>query len=256
MRGSVTSADGTDIVFDRVGQGPPVIVVGGALMNRASPQEMVHLLAERFTVHSYDRRGRGESGDVLPYSPEREIDDLVALLDETGPSRVFGMSSGGFLALGIAAHDARIVKAAVYEPPYLTGDGPLSAADYRTRLDEAVATGHPERAVELFLRQVSGGRFDEAMTSAPWWPGMVALGPSLRYDAALTGDGSVPVDMLSRIAAPVLAMYGGASDEWAQRSARAVAAAVPDGAVRRFDGQNHQVDQAVLARALAGFFDD
>ncbi|WP_395726587.1 alpha/beta fold hydrolase [Nakamurella sp.] len=256
MRGTVTSADGTEIVFDRVGQGPAVIVVGGALMNRSSPRETVQLLAERYTVHSYDRRGRGESGDVLPYSPEREIDDLVALLDEAGPSRVFGMSSGGFLALGIAAHDSRVVKAAVYEPPYLTGDGPLAAADYRARLDEAVATGHPDRAVELFLRQVSGGRFDDSIRSAPWWPGMVAMGPSLRYDAALTGDGSVPVDTLSRISAPVLAMYGGASDEWAERSVRAVAAAVPEGAARRFDGQNHQVDQGVLARALAEFFDD
>ena len=256
MQGTVTSADGTDIVFDRFGSGPAVIVIGGALMNRTSPQETVRLLAENHTVYSYDRRGRGESGDTQPYAPSREIDDVCAILDTCGRARVFGMSSGGFIALAAAARDPRIVKAAVYEPPYLTGDGPLTATDYQEKLDAAVAGGRPDQAVELFLRQVSGGWFDESIKSTPWWPGMVALGPSLRYDAALTGDGSVPVNTLSEITAPVLALYGGASDDWAEAAAQAVSAAVPNGEVQRIDGQSHQVDQAVLATALAKFFDD
>lgn len=256
VRGRATSADGTEIAFDRFGGGPAVVVVGGALMNRASPQETVRLLAETHAVYSYDRRGRGESGDTLPYAPEREIDDACAILDECGPARIFGMSSGGLIALGVAARDPRIVKAAVYEPPFLTGDGPLTATEYRSRLDEAVAAGRPDRAVELFLRQVSGGWFDESITSAPWWPGMVALGASLRYDAALTGDGSIPIGTLSAIATPVLALHGGASHGWAEKAAEAVSAAVPNGAVRRLEGQGHQVDQGVLAAALAEFFDD
>lgn len=256
MRGTATSADGTEIVFDCFGSGSAVVVIGGALMNRTSPHETVQLLAENHTVYSYDRRGRGESGDTLPYAPAREVDDVCAILDECGPAQVFGMSSGGFIALGVAARDPRILKAAVYEPPYLTGDGPLTATEYQAKLDEVVAAGHPDQAVELFLRQVSGGWFDESIKSTPWWPSMVALGPALRYDAALTGDGSIPADALSQITAPVLALYGGASDDWAEAAARAVSTAVPNGKLRRLDGQNHQVDQRVLAAVLGEFFDD
>lgn len=257
MLGTVTSADGTTITYDRSGAGPAVIVVGGALMNRLSPQQTVQLLIERFTVYTYDRRGRGDSEDTQPYAPEREIEDLLAVVEHAGGAvRVFGMSSGSFIALQAAARESGISKVAVYEPPYLTGAGPLTSEEYRVRLEEMVEEGHPDEAVELFLRQVSGGWFDESLKKKPWWSGMVALGPSLRYDAALTGDGSVPTDLLRGIAVPVLVLYGGASDAWAGAAAEAVASGVPNGTVRRLDDQTHQVDEAVLAPALTKFFRD
>lgn len=256
MSDTATSADGTKIVYDRYGDGPAVVIVCGALMSRFSARETVQLLAENFTVYAYDRRGRGDSQDTQPYAPQREFEDLQAVVDQAGGARIFGMSSGSFIALGAAASASGVSKVAVYEPPYLTGEGPLPTEQYRMEIDQVLDAGHPDQAVELFLRQVSGGWFDESIKSQPWWPGMVSLGPSLRYDAALTGDGSVPTDMLAAIDVPVLALYGGASDPWAKEAARAVASAVSHASLRCLDDQTHQVDEKVLAPALIEFFLD
>ncbi len=118
----VQSKDGTKIAFDQSGEGLPIILVGGALQYRAiDPRtaQLAVLLAENFTVFHYDRRGRGDSGDTLPYAVEREIEDLEALINAAGGSaRVFGMSSGAVLALR-AAVSLNITHLALYEPPFI-----------------------------------------------------------------------------------------------------------------------------------------
>lgn len=89
-----TSADGTKIAFERTGEGPALIIIGGALNNRRSADMLVPLLAPHFTVFAYDRRGRGDSTDSPPYSPEREIEDLTALIGAAGGSSyTYGHSS-------------------------------------------------------------------------------------------------------------------------------------------------------------------
>src|SRR5438128_12073062 len=104
---SVHSSDGTTIAFDQSGEGPPIILVDGAFCYRTfGPMpKLAPLLAPHFTVFSYNRRGRGDSGDTKPYAVEREIEDLAALLKEAGGSAyVFGTSSGAALALKAADH--------------------------------------------------------------------------------------------------------------------------------------------------------
>src|SRR5205085_9756011 len=102
----VQSADGTSIAFDKRGQEPALILVGGALEQRVMDSEtaqLAPLLAEYFTVFHYDRRGRGESTDTPPYAVEREIEDIDALITEAGGEAfVFGISSGGALVVGAA----------------------------------------------------------------------------------------------------------------------------------------------------------
>ena len=94
----VTSSDGTTIAFDRVGDGPPLILVVGAFNDRSTGGPLSEQLASRFTIFNYDRRGRGDSGDSLPYAVDREIDDLEALISAAGGSAcVFGFSSGAVL---------------------------------------------------------------------------------------------------------------------------------------------------------------
>ncbi len=89
----VQSADGTTIAFDQSGQGPALILVTGALNTRAS-SSLAAGLAQHFSVFAYDRRGRGESGDTMPYAVEREIEDIYALITEAGGSAfLFGHSS-------------------------------------------------------------------------------------------------------------------------------------------------------------------
>src|SRR5215472_8584973 len=119
----VQSADGTIIAFDQLGKGPALILVGGALEQRALNSEtaqLAPLLAEHFTVLHYDRRGRGDSTNMQPYAVEREIEDIDALITEAGGSAfLFGISSGAALALEAAIKlGDKVKKLAMYEAPY------------------------------------------------------------------------------------------------------------------------------------------
>ena len=116
---TVISSDGTTIAFDRLGDGPPIILVGGGTVDRSANAPLAALLASHFTVINYDRRGRGDSGDTPPYAVEREVEDIGALIDEAGGSAfVYGTSSGGVLALEAAASGLAIMKLALWEPPF------------------------------------------------------------------------------------------------------------------------------------------
>src|SRR5215218_8053436 len=121
--GTVTSSDGTTIAYDRLGDGPPVVVVGGQLCDRALTAPTAEELAKHFTVFNYDRRGRGDSGDTAPYAIEREIEDIGALVTEAGgTASVYAHSSGAGLALHAAACGLPTAKLVVHEPPYNPDD--------------------------------------------------------------------------------------------------------------------------------------
>ena len=123
--GTLHSSDGTPIAYETAGDGPPVILVDGALCYRASGPSapLAALLAEHFTVFTYDRRGRGESGDTAPYAVEREVEDIAALIDEAGGSAcVYGISSGAALALEAANRGLGIERLVVYEAPFIVDD--------------------------------------------------------------------------------------------------------------------------------------
>src|SRR5947199_4272283 len=135
---TVTSKDGTKIAYDKIGHGPAVILVAGALCSRSfwSGPELAKLLARSFMVYNYNRRGRGESGDTQPYALEREIEDIEALIANAGGSaHLYGVSSGGALVLEAAAAGLAIDKIAVYEVPYNTaGDWPQRWREYVEQL--------------------------------------------------------------------------------------------------------------------------
>src|SRR5712691_10620849 len=104
---TVTSKDGTTIAFDKVGSGPAVILVNGAMAYRAFDPSMAHLaelLGQHFTVYNYDRRGRGDSGGTAPFAKEREMEDLQALVEDAGgTAMIFGFSSGAVVSLDATA---------------------------------------------------------------------------------------------------------------------------------------------------------
>jgi pimeloyl-ACP methyl ester carboxylesterase len=257
----VMSKDGTAIAFDRSGQGPTVILVGGAFQYRAIDPPTAHLaalLAEHFTVFHYDRRGRGESGDTQPYAIEREVEDLEALIQEAGePAFVFGMSSGGVLALDAAARGLAITKLAVYEPPFNSGDEQArQAAEHYTRQLTALLN-EGRRGDAVALAMTTWGAPAEAvagMRQTPIWPLFEAVAPTLAYDNAIMGDGSVPTDRLTSIPVPTLVMAGGASPAFMQDAAQAMAHALPNAKRRTLEGQTHDVAPQVLAPVLLEFF--
>jgi alpha-beta hydrolase superfamily lysophospholipase len=213
---TVTSSDGTVIAFGRSGEGPPVILVAGAFADRSQLAELATLLAPRFTVFNYDRRGRGESGDTLPYAVDREIEDLDAVIGAAGGEAfVFGGSSGAALTLEGAAARLAIEKLVLYEPPYVVDDSRAPvAADIAERISRLVSAGRRGDAAELFMTEgaLVPSEVVAGMRDAPFWPATEAVAHTLVYDALIMGPGNArPTARLSAITLPTLVIDGGAS---------------------------------------------
>ena len=262
---SVISKDGTHIAYDKLGEGPPVVLVGGAFNTRTFGPNggLVPLLAERFTVINYDRRGRGESTDTTPYAVEREIEDLEALIETAGGSaHVFGISSGAALALEAANRGLAIDKLALYEAPFIVDDSraPLPN-DYLPRLQGMVAADRRSDAIRLFMRQGVGvpAVFVAMMRIMPAWSKLKAVAPTIIYDAAIVNDyrkgEPLPSDRWTSVTMPTLVAAGGKSPEWMRNAMRELAE-VLDAEHRTLEGQTHIVKPEALAPVLVDFFQD
>jgi pimeloyl-ACP methyl ester carboxylesterase len=256
---TVTSKDGTKIAYDKVGHGLVVILVLGALNSRKSGAKLAKLLASRFTVISYDRRGRGGSTDTTPYAPQREIEDLAALIDEVGgPVYLYGHSSGSAIVLNAAIKlRKKVRKLAIYEAPYsLDGNASKAAKQYNRQLKKLLASRRNGDAVALFVRNVGvSDKQIQAMKRMPMWRGLEALAPTLAYDSDVLGEGhSLPAALLAGITIPTLVMHGGKGAPSMRDAAQAISEAVPKAQLRTIAGQTHGVSPIVLAPVLAEFF--
>jgi pimeloyl-ACP methyl ester carboxylesterase len=259
-RQTVTAADGTSIAFETTGEGPPLILVGGSFCDRTAPTSgtpLAALLAHRFTVFSYDRRGRGDSGDTPPHAPEREVEDLAAIITVAGGSAaVFGNSSGGLLALDAAAEGLSIPKLVVYEPPViLDADRARSFEALAKQLAEAAAGNRRSEAVELYFTKVMRMPAPAVarMRESPMWAGLEHLAHTLSYDLLITARGPSRLEQVPAIRAETLVMDGGASPGWMREAIQALARAIPGARHQTLEGQTHAVDPQVLARALEAF---
>ena len=249
---TVQARDGTTIAFDRSGLGPGLVLIVGAFSDRSSTTSLAAGLGSRFTVYEYDRRGRGDSDEKGPYSVEREVEDLAALIEAAGGSAfVFGHSSGGALALEAAARGIPMNGLAIYEPPYAEG----TTAEFATKLAELVASGRRAEAAEAFLALV--GTPPEALaqiTAGPYWAHMLSFANTLPYEITLCNGGSAPVDRLAHVTTPTLALAGGMSPDWAREGAEVIAEAIPGAEWRVLEGQGHGAADEVLIPVLDEFF--
>jgi dihydrofolate reductase/pimeloyl-ACP methyl ester carboxylesterase len=261
---TVNSKDGTRIAFDRVGEGPPVILVGGAFSERRykGMLQLADLLASRFTVINYDRRGRGDSGDTAPYSVERELEDLGALIESAGGSAsVWGMSSGAVLALRAAAAGLRIEKLALYQPPFTVDrTGHLPPEDLGPRLAELIAAGRRGQAVKYFITKGMGAPavFVGLMRLAPpMWRRLKAVAHTLPYDYAIMGDtvNGKPLapEPWGSVAAPTLVIDGAKSPASLRSAADALAEVVPHARRRTLEGQSHSVSMKMSRLVVSQF---
>jgi pimeloyl-ACP methyl ester carboxylesterase len=259
---TVKSKDGTIIAYDRLGQGPALILVGGALEQRAmhsQTPEYTAQLGQYFTVFDYDRRGRGDSTDTQPYAVEREIEDIETLVAEAGGSAfLLGNSSGAALALEAAIElGDRIKGLAMYEAPYNSDEaGRQGWKAYTKRLNELVAAGRRADALVHFMMLT--GMPEEQVPAArqhPMWPLWEGAALSLAYDAAVLGEESaVPTERAARVSVPTLIMNGGASYPFMRVAAGELAQAIPNAQHRILEGQTHEVAPDVLASVLHDFF--
>jgi pimeloyl-ACP methyl ester carboxylesterase len=255
----VRSKDGTIIRYERTGEGPRVVLVDGALAYRAHQggRPLASALAPDFTVVVYDRRGRGESTDTPPYAVEREIEDIEALIDAvTPPAHLYGLSSGAVLAVkAAAALRDRIDRVAVLEPP-LNRSTPEAKDEVRTfaeQMTRLLAADRCSDAVEFFLRDMVPPEALRVLKQSPEWKLMESIAPTLAYDIAVMGDGTVPPEA-ARVLAPTLVLDGSESPMFKHAAADALAAALPAGERRTLAGQTTLVPPDVLAPVLRRFF--
>jgi len=260
--GQVLSKDGTVIAFDRIGNGPPVILVDGAFCYRGMGQsgQLAELLARHFTVFTYDRRGRGGSGDTAPYAVEREIEDIAALLNEAGGAAfVWGTSSGAVLALEAANRLSGIRKLALYEAPLIVDGSRSTTENDWLRIGEAVASDRRGDAVKLFLRSVGApALFIALIPLLPMWSKLKVIAQTLPYDGAIVGDFQrgkpLPAGRWASVTVPALVMDGGKSPKWMRHGNRALARALPNARYQTLEGQTHMLKPAVHAPVLVEFF--
>jgi pimeloyl-ACP methyl ester carboxylesterase len=252
---TTVSRDGTRIAFDRQGRGAPIIFVVGAFNERATAAALAESLADRFTAFTYDRRGRGDSGDTLPYAAEREIEDLAALIEVAGGSAgVFGYSSGAMLALQAAAAGLPMDRLVLYDPPYLVD---ASEVDHSEQLAALIAAGRRGDAVEYFQSRLVGipEPVIAQLRQAPFRPALERIAHTLVYEAMLLGDRSLPSpEVASNVTVPTLALAGGAGSPIMPRAASALALRLPHCCAQVLPDVGHDLEPAVLGPVLAQFF--
>jgi pimeloyl-ACP methyl ester carboxylesterase len=253
----VTSADGTRIGFDRLGAGPTIVLVNGLLCTRRTTAPLAEQLAPTFTVINYDRRGRGDSGDIVPYAVEREVEDLAALIaDAGGTASLYGHSSGAGLALVAAASGLPIERLVLHEPPY-GADDEESRRGARELAEQILATLAERRAADAIATFfAASGLPDEMVIALSSDPDRIAVAHTMAYDIAVMGElngGAIPEDLVRAITVPTLVLAGGASPEFFRDTAARLAALLQHGQYAVLDGQDHGASAEAVAPTVAAF---
>ena len=260
---TTTSRDGTTIAFTKRGSGPPLIIVDGAFCFRENgpATELASILAQHFTVFTYDRRGRGASGDTGPYSVEREIEDLQAIANQAeAPPFAIGISSGGALILQAVANGVDLKKIALYEPPYVKIGNANSAQEVKNRLQSFVSAGDRAGAVSFFLTDIYGAPrafvFAMPLLMPNAWKRNKSVAHTLAYDLTILEDRSVLHERSFAISVPALVVGGDKSPKELHSAVDAVAAALPNAHSQFLSGQDHNISSQALAPVLIEFFRD
>lgn len=252
---TAVSADGTAIAFSQQGKGPPLVLVEPAAHFRAFSAftELVPLLTDHYMVISYDRRGRGESGDVPTTTPQNEIEDLDAIIAATeSPALVYGYSSGALLALHAAAAGSAISALALLEPP-VEFDRPAGGDPLTRELEALIAEGRHEEAVEHFHRSIGVPEdMIEDMRGTDAWSRMTSVAPTLVYDCRLSEE--ITRELLRAVKVPTQVFDSAGSTDDLTGSAEQVARLLPEARHTSLEGEWHGVAPELIAAELIGFF--
>ncbi len=248
---TLTSADGTQIAWNKQGSGPPLVMVHCVGVSRATtPQPTLPAaLAEHFTVYTYDRRGSGQSGNTAPYSVAREFEDLAAVIAlDQADTVVYGFSSGATLALLAAEAGVPILNLLLLEPPLFDDADPdfTMRAEAQRRIDLDLADAH-----HWFDTQIVGVP-EEVLAGMPPLSGE-SLQNTRTIVHELTFLPGTPATRFATVSTPTLLL---ASDhtvpvmhEWATQ----LVAAMPNATRRVLPGEWHGVDDETLTKAIQDY---
>lgn len=259
----IISKDGTPIAVDQSGSGPALVLVDGALCHRrmGPSEELAKALAPYFSVFTYDRRGRGDSGNTAPYTITRECEDLEAVIHEAGGSAlVYGISSGAVLALETANRSRAISMLAMFEAPFIVDDSKAPIPDdFVEKLHEAVQSNRRGDAVGSFLKLVGvPAVFVMMMRFMPAWAKLKAVAHTLPYDITIVRDYEkgepLPTGRWTRVVVPTLVMDGGKSPAWIRNAMRQLAGVLPNASYRTLPGQTHMIQAKAHVQPLLEFF--
>jgi len=258
---TVTSKDGTLIAYEKSGSGFPVILVDGAFCSRAfGPMpKLARVLAGDFMVINYDRRGRNESGDTKPYTIDKEIEDIEALISEAagGSAYVFGISSGAALALAAAAAGLNIPKLALYEPPFdVSDEGHHAPKDSLAQLKKMITEDRRGDAVSYFRKDMIGiPSFAVLMMKLmPMWSKLKAVAHTLPYDCTILGNFGLPEEWAKSVKTRTLIAGGDKSQVLLQHSVKKLSQVMPNNELQILKGQTHNVSEKAIGPALISFF--
>lgn len=258
---TTTSADGTTIAYDDLGDGSPVIVLPGASCTRGVTRPLADALAKDCRVLNVDRRGRGGSDDASnrpPFLVEREVEDIAALIDVAGGrASLYGHSSGAALALHAAASGLAVDKLVMHDAPYNLAGDESSGLEWHTRLHSLLAEDRPGDAMAAFMSMVGvPAHVVDGMIKGPSWPAMEAVAPTLAYDSAAMGDdhgGAIPINLLTQVEAPTLVLVGGADHGFMIEVAGQLVGALSNGQLEHLVGAGHDVAGDVVANSITPF---
>lgn len=261
---TVTSKDGTTIAYTKTGNGPPLIFIDGALCHRefGPSKGLGKLLSGNFAVITYDRRGRGDSGNTSPYAVEREVEDIEALIAQAarGPAFVLGVSSGAGLALVAANSGVPIAKLALYEPPFIVDDSRTpTPPDFIAQINSKLVADKRGDAVRLFMDLVQMPRFMIAlMRLMPAWKKLKAVAHTLPYDMSIVIENQrgkpLRAEQWAQVTFPTLLVDGSKSPAWMRNGVKAAASAIPTASYLTLKDQTHMVKPAVLVPVVTDFF--
>ena len=279
VQGAVTSCDGTRIGFQRIGRGPGLVLVQGAMGTARNYDELARDLAGTFTVYLPDRRGRGMS--PKPYAAghriARDVEDVDAVLAEAETSQVFGLSSGAMIVLEAARTLPRVARAAVYEPPFYAGGVP---SDRIARFNAEVAAGDLASALvtaggivglsplpvrllpKRFTRLLTGALIRRSDRRSKGYASLRELIPAMRYDFAVVAEMNGRMEGLRSLAKPMLLLSANESPAYLRQAVRAVTDMLGDARHVEFAGLDHSGawnrdrggHPGIVAEALRSFF--
>lgn len=256
---TVISADGTPIALWREGSGPPLLLVHGGLCDHFAWYFVVPLLAPKFTVYTFDRRGRGASGDTQPYAAAREREDIAALLQAIGkPAHLLGHSAGGILALQAARHERSLLSLILYEPGFvIDGAREFPGPEILAQMQSALAAGNREQALRIAMRESVGATDTEiaALASLPGWSRLLSVASAIPNDWTLWQE-RFQADEVRDLRTPALMLMGNVSPLWLRKGTEAVFAALPDARLVVLEGQGHSAmitGPQAFARAVIDF---
>jgi pimeloyl-ACP methyl ester carboxylesterase len=259
-----TSADGTRIAYDVTGDGPAVVIVEGALCHRAmgTAKVLKDSLAKHFSVHAYDRRGRGESGPgETTYEVQREVEDLAAVIEAAGGRPfVLGASSGAALALEAARQGLPIERLAVYEAPFIVDDTHApNDPDLPAQLQAMVDDGRRGDAVRTFMKVVGApAPMIAVMRLFPVWKQLTKVAHTLPYDLSIVvpfeQGKPLPAGYYAEVKPETLVIAGGKSPEYMRNAQAAIAEQLPHGRLLTLPGQTHMIKAKATAPVLIDHF--